>query len=332
MAGNVKPKSVYRPLDGIKVVELAQWIYGPAAGALLADMGAEVIKVENPYSGDAMRGLYQMSHVPIKGASYNWVWEQNNRSKKSLSLDVTQDMGRQVLYKLLRRADAFLTNYRLSRLATWKLQYEDIHDTYPQLVYLRATGWGPKGPDRDKGAFDYAAFARSGAMAAIGEPEAPPPLCLRASGDNIGSIVIAYGLMVGLFHRERTGIGLLIDTSLLGGLLQAVTCDIQNVLATGQDMPRESRKTPGNPLINTYQAKDGAWVYFVMLQTDRHWHDFCEALGIEYLEHDPRFATHKDRDDHCQELVRIIEDIFVTKTREEWESRFVGKNLIYSWV
>jgi len=314
------------------VVELAQWVLGPSAGALLADMGAEVIKVENRHTGDGMRGLYQMSHIPVRDAKYNWVWEQTNRSKKSLALDLTQDVGRQVLHRLLGTADAFLTNYRLFRLEGWKLMYDDIHNVYPSLVYLQATGWGSKGPDRNSGAFDYAAFARSGVMAALGEPEAPPPLCLRAFGDNIGSIVIAYGLMVGLFHRERTGIGLLINASLLGGLLQASCFDVQNVLATGQDLPRQSRKKPGNPLINTYQTKDGRWIYFVMLQTDRHWHDFCEVLGIEHLEHDPHFATHNDRDENAQELMQIIEDIFATKTKEEWKNRLAGKNLIYSWV
>jgi len=322
------------PLEGIKVVEVAMAVLSPHTGAHLSDMGAEVIKVEHPAGGDPARSMMAIRQVTAatKPGMLNFMFEQDNRGKKSVTADLGQPEGVEIVYKLVKDADVFLSNYRAQALKKWKVDYETLSKINPRLIYALATGWGLKGPDKDNPAFDFVAFARSGVMGTMGEPAGIPPACLPGFGDHITAMTLAYGIMLALFHRERTGEGQMVHTSLLGGLTEAASLNLQACLATEQDMPRVSRKKVGNALWNFYETKDKRWLQLAMLQTDRHWHDFCEALEIQHLENDPKFDSHATRASNSLELTQILDEVFAKRTYTEWESRFKGKNIIRGLV
>lgn len=318
------------PLEGIKIVELAAWVFGPHAGVHLADMGAEVIKIEHPAGGDPGRSITGLRQVTTAATpdTLNFMFEQDNRGKKSVTLDLAQEEGREIAYKLVEGADIFISNFQLEVLKRLKMDYDTLSKINPRLIYGMGTGWGLKGPDKDKPAFDYVGFARSGLMGTLGEPDGVPPACLPGFGDHIAAMTLDYGIMMALYHRERTGEGQMVHVSLLGSFNEAVSLNTQIALTMKQDVPKVSRKSVGNPLWNFYRTKDKRWFQLAMLQTDRHWHDFCEALEIQHLENDPRFNSHVQRCSNNLELIRILDDIFITRTLEEWEKRCMEKNII----
>ncbi len=322
------------PLEGIKVVEMALAVLSPHTGAHLSDMGAEVIKVEHPAGGDPARGMQAIRQVTAaaKPGMLNFMFEQDNRGKKSITADLNHPEGRDIVYKLVKNADIFLTNYQLEVLKKLGIDYDTLSKINPKLIYALATGWGLKGPDKDNPAFDFVAFARSGVMATMGDPEGIPPSCLPGFGDHITAMTLAYGVMLALYHRERTGQGQLVATSLLAGVTEAASLNLQSCLTTGQDMPNVSRKSANNPLWNFYRTKDSRWVQLAMLQTDRHWHDFCEAMEIQNLENDPKFKDHNQRLANNLALIKILDDVFAKRNYAEWESRFKGKNIIRGLV
>lgn len=315
------------PLEGIKVVELAAFVLGPHAGVHLADMGAEVIKVEHPAGGDPGRAMASVRQIPIP-PTWNYMFEQDNRGKKSVTADLRQAEGIEIVHNLVKNADIFLTNFQVEVLKRLKIDYETLSKINPRLIYAIATGWGLKGPDKDKPAFDFVGFARSGLMGTFGEPDGVPPACLPGFGDHISAITLAYGIMLALYHRERTGKGQMVHASLLGSFNEAASLSLAACLATGQEMPKVSRKRAGNPLWNFYETKDKRWLQLAMLQTDRHWHDFCEALEIQHLESDPRFSSHSQRISNNLALIQILDKVFATRTYADWEQRFTGKNII----
>ena len=322
------------PLEGIKVVEMALAVLSPHTGAHLSDMGADIIKVEHPAGGDMARSLTAVRQVSasMKPGMMNFMFELENRGKKSVTADLTFPEGIEIVHKLIEKSDIFLTNYQLDVLTKLKVDYETLSKLNPKLIYAIATGWGFKGPDKDKPAFDFVAFARSGIMGTMGEPDSAPPACLPAFGDHITAMTLAYGIILALYHRERTGEGQFVHTSLLGGLTEAASLNLQVCLSTGQDIPKVSRKSAGNPMWNFYETKDKRWLQLAMLQTDRHWHDFCEALEIQHLENDPKFDTHDKRRDNTLELIPILDEVFAKRTYAEWEERFTDKNIIRGLV
>lgn len=322
------------PLEGIRVIEMGLAVLSPHTGAHMADMGAEVIKVEHPAGGDLARAMTAIRQVTAaaKPGMMNFLFEQENRGKKGVTADLNFPEGVEIVHKLVKTADIFLTNYQLEVLNKLKVDYDTLSRLNPRLIYALATGWGMKGPDKDKPAFDFVAFARSGVMGTMGEPNSIPPSCLPGFGDHITATTLAYGIMVALYHRERTGEGQLVHTSLLGGLTEAASLNLQSCLSTGQDMPNISRNTAGNPLWNFYRTRDGRWLQLAMLQTDRHWHDFCEALELQHLENNPKFKAHDNRLANNVELIKILDEVFLKRTYPEWESRFSGKNIIRGLV
>lgn len=315
------------PLEGIKVLEQTIFAYGPHTGVLLAEMGADIIKIENPAGGDGARALQGVSLFPV--AEPNYAFEQSNHSKKSIAVDLSKEEGREIVYKMIPDQDVFLTNLQMPILRKLGMDYETLSKINTKLIYGFGSGWGLRGPLADSPAFDYVAFARSGLMLGLAEPGSLPVCNTPAFGDHISAMTLAFGVMLALFHRERTGEGQMVETSLLGSLIEAASLAIAATLSTGQDLTKTSRKAAGNPLFNYYRCSDGKWLQLGMLQTDLHWHDFCQALGFESIEKDPRFENHQKRCANNVNLISILDDTVRSKPREEWIKRFEGRNIIW---
>jgi crotonobetainyl-CoA:carnitine CoA-transferase CaiB-like acyl-CoA transferase len=318
------------PLKGIKVVEMGIWVAGPAAGAVLGDWGAEVIKIENPAGGDPVRGLMALG-IPFE-LPVNPALEVDNRNKRSVAVNVQRPQGRAVVRRLLRDADVFVSNLRAAALARAGLAYADVRAENRRLIYAILSGYGTRGREKDRAAFDYAAFwARAGAMASLGEPQGPPPTQRPAMGDHPAGLTLAGAVCAALYHRERTGEGQEIHLSLFQAGLWMMATDIQTCLITGLAPPVTGRAVP-NPLWNHYKAKDEKWFHLVMLQPDRYWAQFCAAIDRPDLLADTRYADVFVRAQNSIELIAVLDSIFATKTRAEWSERFDRHELVWGPV
>jgi crotonobetainyl-CoA:carnitine CoA-transferase CaiB-like acyl-CoA transferase len=329
MAENLR-NDIRGPLKGIKVVELGIWVAGPAAAAVLGDWGAEVIKIENPAGGDPVRALMALG-IPFE-LPVNPSLELDNRNKRSVTVNIQTPEGVAVVRRLLRDADVFVSNLRSAALRRAGLAYEDLRSENPRLIYAGISGYGTRGPEKDRAAFDYAAFwARAGAMASLGEPEGPPPSQRPAMGDHPAGLALAGAVAAALFHRERSGEGQEIHLSLFHAGMWMMATDVQTCLITGLAPSPTGRAVP-NPLWNHYQAKDGKWFHLVMLQPDRYWPGFCEAIERPDLLADERYANVFTRVQHSQELIGLLDTIFATKTCAEWGEAFDRHGLVWGPV
>ncbi|MBI4287647.1 MAG: CoA transferase [Chloroflexi bacterium] len=315
-------------LDGIKVIELGQFIFVPYCATHLADFGAEIIKIENPAGGDPMRFVQRQSHLPDVGINY--YFDQNNRGKKSLALDVNQAKGQEIVRKLVQRGDIFMTNFQVETLKRMRLDYETLSKVNPRLIYALGTGYGTRGPDRNRGGFDFGVWARTGLMASLGEPGTPQVQCQPGFGDHVAAMNLFAAIGLALYHRERTGEGQLVHVSLYGSLLDAGSSSLQAALATDHEVAQKDRLASPNPLCNSYVTKDGKWLMISSKQPDRNWHDFCAALGLETLENDPRFKDTASRANHCRELISILDSTFARLTMSDVEQRLKGRNVHWS--
>jgi crotonobetainyl-CoA:carnitine CoA-transferase CaiB-like acyl-CoA transferase len=318
------------PLKGIRVVEMGIWVAGPAAAAVLADWGAEVIKVENPAGGDPARALMALG-LPFE-LPVNPSVEVDNRNKRSATVNVQTPEGGEIVKRLLRNADVFVTNLRSAALARVGLAFEDVREANPRLIYAALSGYGTRGPEKDRAAFDYAAFwARAGAMASLGEPDRPPPTQRPAVGDHPAGLSLAGAVCAALYHRERTGEGQEIHLSLFQSGLWMMATDVQTCLVTGLSPTPTGRAVP-NPLWNHYRAKDGKWFHLVMLQADRYWGNFCEAIGRPDLRDDERYANIFERGKNSAELIALLDDVFASRRRAEWAEAFDRHALVWAPV
>jgi crotonobetainyl-CoA:carnitine CoA-transferase CaiB-like acyl-CoA transferase len=319
------------PLSGIKVIELGMFVAGPAAAAALGDWGADVVKVENPAGGDPIRALLSLGLVSVE-PDVNPALELENRNKRSITVDVTKPEGREVVLRLLRDADVFVSNIRAAARERAGLSYEDVKKVNPRIIYATLSGYGTRGPDKDRAAFDYAAFwSRTGAMASLGEPGDPPPTQRPAMGDHPAGLQLAGAVSAALFHRERTGEGQAIHLSLFQSGLWMMASDIQMALTTGVGYVPTGRVVP-NPLWNHYRAKDGRWFHLVMVQADRYWAKFCRAIGESELATDTRYDDIVKRREHASELIARLDRIFLTKPRDEWAEIFDREEFIWAPV
>jgi len=318
------------PLRGIKVVEMGIWVAGPAAAAVLSDWGADVIKVENPAGGDPVRGLMALG-IPLQ-LPVNPSLELDNRNKRGVAVNIQTSEGAAVVRRLLRDADVFVTNLRPAALQRAGLAYADVRRDNPRLIYAGISGYGTRGPEKDRAAFDYAAFwARAGAMATLGEPEGPPPSQRPAMGDHPAGLALAGAVAAALFHRERTGEGQELHLSLFHAGMWMMATDIETCLVTNLAAAPTGRAVP-NALWNHYKAKDGKWFHLVMLQPDRYWSGFCQAIERPELEADERFANVFVRAQNGTALIALLDEIFATRTRAEWGERFDRHNLVWGPV
>jgi len=317
------------PLDGIRVVEITMFQQGPVAGVKLGDLGANVIKVE-PKTGDPARGFMRVigAQVGLKGRNY--YFENHNRNKRSIVLDLKNEKGMEVFLKLIDRADVFLNNLSIEAPDRMGIGYEALSARNPQLIYAQASGWGRKGADANELSFDYTGLARSGLMMMCGERGSPPSQILPGLADELGGLICAWGVCAALYAREKTGKGQRVDTSLLGSLIVMESFVLAAPAILGQEFPREIRAQAGNPLYNHYKCGDDKWMVIAHLQPDRYWPNVCKALGLAELEHDPRFNSIEARGKNARELIAIFDEKFATKTRDEWMGILKKEGLIYT--
>ncbi len=304
-----------KPLSGIRILEVAAWTFVPAAGGILADLGADVIKVEPP-TGDPQRGLKNMLNFDVTGPNpYN---EIPNRGKRSITLDLKTDAGREALLRIAAESDVFLTSYLPELRKKMRIDVDDLRSANPNIVYVRGSGWGSQGPMRETGGYDMAAgWATSGmAMLMMREEDGPAPMP-SAFFDLQGANTIAGAISMALLQRERSGAAPIVDVSLMNVGLWAMAPAI--VTAPYQDQPRVlNRKSPGNPITNWYETRDGRWIYLVMLQADRFWPEVCRVIGREDLIEDERFVTADVRFTNREECVRELDATFAKRTYAEW--------------
>jgi crotonobetainyl-CoA:carnitine CoA-transferase CaiB-like acyl-CoA transferase len=310
------------PLAGVKVVELGVWVAGPAAGGILADWGADVIKIEPP-SGDPARTFRRMLGGDLPS---NPVFELDNRSKRSIAVDLSTDAGREVAADLVDRADVFLTNIRPAALERAGLDPETLRARNRRLVYAVITGYGLTGPDAGRPAYDIAAFwARSGLAAALTPPGGAIPFQRGGMGDHSVGVTAAGMVSAALFARERTGEGDLVSTSLLRQGAYTIGFDVNISLMWGLPVRVGTRQTMGNPTINNYTAGDGRPFWIVGLEGDRHWPPLARAVGRPEWLDEPRYATAGSRFQNAPELIAELDRIFATRPLAEWAEVFAGE-------
>jgi crotonobetainyl-CoA:carnitine CoA-transferase CaiB-like acyl-CoA transferase len=323
-----------KPLEGYRILDWTIWQQGPVATMMLADLGAEVIKIEERVGGDPGRGVMSIAGSTTGGeGKRNYYFEANNRHKKSIALDLKKPEGREIVYRLAEKSDVFVQNFRKGVAAKLGLDYPTLSRYNPKLIYASATGYGPKGPDAGEPSFDYMGLARSGIMMAVGEPDMDPQNITGGIADQMGAIMLAHGIVVALLARERHGIGQEVDTSHLGSMMALQGLNLACRLTLGKEFKRFYRTKAVNPLWNHYKCQDGKWICLAMPQADRYWSDFCKALGIQELEHDPRFANMKVRGKNAEALIAILDTVFASKPRDEWMRILkAGGDFIYTIV
>jgi crotonobetainyl-CoA:carnitine CoA-transferase CaiB-like acyl-CoA transferase len=310
--------------EGVRVVELAQWVFVPVAGALLADWGADVVRIER-LEGDPYRGLATQGIGTDRGG-VNLSVALANRGKRSLALDLQRDEGRQVLHELLATADVLLTNLRPGALSRLELDAASIRARYPSMVYARGHGFGVRGPDADQAGYDASAFwARGGLAHVLTPPERDYPITQRgAMGDRNGAMALAFGIAAALLKRGRTGEGSVVDVSLLATAMWTLSSDLLAALNGSAVMRMAGRGATPNPLVGQYRTKDGRHVSLVFLESDRYWADFCRVLGRGDLLADERFVDLPTRRTHAAALVEALDAEFATRTLAEWKAVLSG--------
>jgi len=300
--------------SGIRVVELAQWVFVPIAGTLLADWGAEVIKIEHP-GGDPYRALASQG-IGSDSGSVNLAMALTNRGKRSMALDLKAAGGLEVLHELLKSADVLLTNLRPRALARLGLDSDSLLRAYPHLVYAHGSGYGVRGPDANLAGYDASAFfARGGVADALTPPDRDYPITQRgAMGDRNGGMALAFGIAGALLKRHRTGSGSVVDVSLLATAMWTLSSDLLTVLK-GEQIPRPGdRSRTANPLTSTYRTADGRHIQLMFLQADRYWRDFCRVFDREDLAADPRFADLAARRTNSAACVAALDEEFGRRT------------------
>jgi len=321
------------PLDGVRVLEVASWLAAPAATRLMADMGAEVIKVEPP-SGDVFRGFQLRSLGYNHPFPLNYAFETDNLGKKSIVVDLEKPGGPDVVRKLAARCDIFLTNLVHRRCLRYGLTFDDIRRANESVVYTAFSGYGFEGPDQDRSGFDIAAFwARSGIMALLGEPDAPPPLCRGGQGDHTTSLNILSAVLAGLRMRDRTGEAQFVEVTLQASGMWTLAGDFAAALAARHQPPRISRKAPTHPLWNSYQCSDGRWLLLVNpVPFPKAWPAFCGVLGRPDLADDPRCTDLMALVTNSASLTAEIDPIFATHDLDHWGRELDAAGLIWAPV
>ena len=321
------------PLDGIRIIDWTIWQQGPVATQMLADLGAEVIKIEERERGDPGRGITAVAGSGTVKSGRNYYFEANNKHKKSIALNLKQPAAREIVHRLTARSDVFVQNFRKGVAKRLGLGYADLAVHNPRLIYASASGYGPEGPDSGEPSFDYLGQARSGIMNAIGSGTTTPTYVYGGIADQMGAVMLAYGVLAALFARERTGIGQEVDASHLGSMMALQGLNVVARTIMGKEFPRNTRANAYNPLWNHYRCADDKWISLAMLQPDRYWRDFCEVLGKPELIADPRFAEVKIRGKNSAALIAIFDDVFATRPRDEWMRVLKGRgDFIYTIV
>jgi len=314
-------------LSGVRVLEVAAWTFVPAAGAVLADWGADVIKVEHPETGDPQRGLVSMGLIPGGPSAVNYIMEQPNRGKRSIGIDISTPGGLEVLYKLAESSDVFVTSFLPAVRQRLKIDVEHIQAVNPRIVYARGSGQGPVGVDRERPGYDGSVYwGRGGIANALTPGDSKFPIGGRAAfGDLAGGMAIAGGIAAGLVQLARTGEAPVVDVSLLGLAMWQLSPDIvASGLYGGDPMPKFNRNASPNPLVGSYRTSDDRFITLMMLQSDRYWPEFCTCIGRTDLITDERFVDGGARFANREACVEELDAEFASKTYEEWKAQLAG--------
>jgi crotonobetainyl-CoA:carnitine CoA-transferase CaiB-like acyl-CoA transferase len=315
---------MYDIFDGVRIIELSMWTMVPSGGAVCAEWGADVIKIEHP-DGDPHRKIrftptwdepaaMTMTHLP-------------NRGKRSVAIDLRTESGRQILLRLVESADVFLTNFLEPARTRLRIDVDDLRQANPRLIYAKGTGQGPRGPEAVLGGYDISSGWAKPSLAAqlmafgASEPPAMPPGLI----DLQGGFNLAAGIAGALFKRERTGEPSVVDVSLLSTALWVLGTNLSAACYGSEILAATGRYDPAHgALTNCYQTKDGRWLYLVFIQPDRYWVDFCRRLDRPDLAEDPRFSDAVARAQHVRECAEALDAVFATRTLDEWKVAFDG--------
>jgi crotonobetainyl-CoA:carnitine CoA-transferase CaiB-like acyl-CoA transferase len=305
------------PLEGIRVLDWTIWQQGPVCSAILGDLGADVIKIEERVAGDPGRGMLRLAGLETAGRP-NFYFTANNRNKRGMTLDLKKPGAREIVYDLAKHADVFVQNFRQGVADRLGIGYADLKKHNPTIIYANANGYGPLGPDGTAPSFDYLGQARSGIMMAAGEPDMPPCAVAGGIADQMGATMLAFGVVTALCARERFGVGQEVNASLLSSMMFLQGLNLSARLMLGSHMPRASRSMTFNPLWNHYRCADDRWIALGMLQADRYWRDFCHALGADDLAEDERFQDTSTRLANVREAIAGVAAAFEKKPLAEW--------------
>jgi crotonobetainyl-CoA:carnitine CoA-transferase CaiB-like acyl-CoA transferase len=306
---------VARLLDGITVIDAANFIAGPVSTTVMADFGADVIKVEPP-TGD----IYRVRGAGYPASAYNYPWIVDNRTKRSVAIDLRSPDGQALLHRLVRAADVFVTNAPLESRARLGIRYEDLASLNERLVYASISAYGETGEEASKPGFDsIALWARTGLMDLVrASPDVPPARSLPGMGDHPTGMSLFAAIMAGLYHRERTGRGTMVATSLMANGLWMNAIPVQGILCGTRTEVRPPREEAVSALANLYRCGDGRWFMLTITGDERHWPTFAAGIGREDLARDPRFAETLDRRKNARALTAVLDEVFATKSWAEW--------------
>lgn len=310
------------PLDGIRVIEVASWMFIPSGGSVLVDWGAEVLKVEHPQTGDPQRGLITSGLLPGGAGGVNFMIEQPNRGKRSVGIDIAQPDGHEALMKLVENADVFLTSFLPQVRRKLKIDTDDLRARNPNIIVARGSGNGPKGPDAEKGGYDGATFwARSGVASTMPDHDGwPPSQPTPAFGDVMGGLTTAGAIAAALVRRERTGEPSVVDVSLLAtGMWQISPMVIASKLFGFSRIAQGGRPKTGNPGVGAYRTADDRYISLILLQSDKHWDDFVTRLGVPEMATDPKFCDSAARAENAEECVARLDEVFGSKPLAHWK-------------
>ncbi|ORA18737.1 CaiB/BaiF CoA transferase family protein [Mycobacterium asiaticum] len=313
-------------LSGVRVLEVAAWTFVPSAGAVLAEWGAEVIKVEPRVGGDPQRGLVTMGIVDEGGGTVNYMIEIPNRGKKSIGVDLGTPGGQEVIRKLVASCDVFLTSYLPGRRKKLGIDIDDIRSANPNIVYVRGSGHGPKGPDANKPGYDGVSYWARGGIATVLTEDAEELVRSRpAFGDLLGGMAIAGGIAAALYKRATTGEGSIVDVSLLGLAAWNLSPDVAvSQIHGGSVIPKYGHADAPNPLVGTYRTKDDRYVQLMMLQLDKFYPEAMNAIGLPELVNDDRFASPAARFENRTELISLMDRAFSQRTLAQWREQLAG--------
>jgi crotonobetainyl-CoA:carnitine CoA-transferase CaiB-like acyl-CoA transferase len=307
-------------LKGIRIVEVAQYVFVPVATAVLAEWGADVIKIEHPTRGDAYRGLRRTGNLSTAG-TVHYAVEHANRCKRSLGLDLSHAEGRSTFGKLLATADVLVTNLLPDSRTRLGLELEQVRRDNPKIIYARGTALGERGPERLRGGYDHASFwARTGSQMGSTPQGAqrPSPMPSGAFGDSTAGLALAGGIAAALLNRERTGEPTTVDLSLLGMGMWSMASAITGSMMNGESAEPMPRVPAFNPLAGTYRSRDGRWIVLGLLQGFHQWPDLCRAIAREEWIEDQRFSTGDAFERHLTEVETLLDDLFATEAASHW--------------
>ncbi len=318
-------------LHDLQVLEIATFVFGPGCSAILADFGASVIKIESPGLGDPLRHAHRSP--PFMRSEFDYAFQQDNRNKRSLALDLKNPEGREVLLKLVRQSDVLITNFPPAVLARLRIRHEDLAAENQRLIYAQVSGYGERGEDANTPGFDGNAYwARTGLMDAVrtasGEPAMPSP----AMGDHPSAMTLYAAVMTALYRRQLTGQGSKVSSNLMANGVWAASSPLSGILAGTKPYRRLDPARPGSALVNYYRTGDDRWISLIVIQEAKHWHSFLQAIERPDLDEDPRFAELPDRFRHARELSVILAEVFRTRSCDEWRQRLRDKGITFSAV